>query len=111
VPWEGFGSSARQTRAHGKARITALGDRHQMDFRNRSQGYGRLLGFVFHSISSIVLLFVVTSKLSRKLVVANHLIDSITDRFSCLPANPTWGVLATTILVWARAVFPLMITS
>jgi len=45
------------------------------------------------------------------LVVANHLIDSITDRFSCLPAIPTWGVLARTILVWARAVFPLMSTS
>jgi toxin ParE1/3/4 len=29
--------------------------------------------------------------LSRKLVVDNHLIDSITDRFSCLPAIPTWG--------------------
>src|SRR6202035_2035563 len=68
----------------------------------------RLVPFVFHSISSIVLLFVVTSKLSRKLVVAKQLIDSITDQFSCLPAIPTWGVLATTILVWARAVFPLM---
>jgi plasmid stabilization system protein ParE len=39
------------------------------------------------------------AKESGSIAVANHLIDSITDRFSCLPAIPTWGVLGTTILV------------
>ena len=67
--------------------------------------------FIPSHLKPIVLLFVVTGKLSRKLVVANHLIDSITDRFFCLPAIATWDVLATTILVPARAVFPLMSTS
>ncbi len=51
------------------------------------------------------------AKESGSIAVANHLIDSITEGFSCLPAIPTWGVLATTILVSARAAFPLMSTS
>ena len=51
------------------------------------------------------------AKESGSIAAANHLIDSITDRFFCLPAIATWDVLATTILVPARAVFPLMSTS
>ena len=51
------------------------------------------------------------AKESGSIAVANHLIDSITDRFFLLAGHPYLGVLATTILVSARAVFPLMSTS
>jgi hypothetical protein len=58
-------------------------------WRRSSGSSPRPIRISFH-LKPIVLLFVVTIKLSRKLVVANHLIDSITDRFFCLPAIPTW---------------------
>ena len=43
---------------------------------------------------------------SGSIAVANHLIDSITDRFFLLAAVPTWVVLATTILVSGSRSFP-----
>ncbi len=51
------------------------------------------------------------AKESGSIAVANHLIDSITDRFFLLAGHPYLGRLATTILVSARAAFPLMSTS